>query len=29
GDVYVYLNNDMTGNAVRNALTLARRLSDR
>jgi uncharacterized protein YecE (DUF72 family) len=29
GDVYVYCNNDMTGNAVRNALTLARRLGDR
>jgi uncharacterized protein YecE (DUF72 family) len=28
GDAYVYFNNDMTGNAVRNALTLARRLGD-
>jgi uncharacterized protein YecE (DUF72 family) len=28
GDGYVYFNNDMTGNAVRNALTLARRLGD-
>jgi uncharacterized protein YecE (DUF72 family) len=27
GDAYVYFNNDMTGNAVRNALTLTRRLA--
>lgn len=27
GDAYVFFNNDMTGNAVRNALDLRRRLS--